>query len=373
MDLLVIAGEHSGDEHAAAMVHELTSKRSELAVCALGGGHLAAAGARLVFDLVPHSVVGLVEVLRHYSFFRQLLDETVEWIAAHQPRVLCLVDYPGFNLRLAAELAARGLTAKTGGVTRVVFYIGPQIWAWKRHRRFRMAELLDALAVIFPFEVDCYSDTNLPVSFVGHPFTAPDSVSPVRFADDGPVLLLPGSRVQAVARILPVLLDGYRKAFETIGRRPAVILCASETLQRQTEAVVGEVAPSLPISIQRADSVDSLAASAVLTSSGTMSLRVALAGIPGAIVYRAHPLTYCIGRCVVGIRWLGIANILLGRSAWPEYIQGAAKPQALAAELRDCLGQPSRRETAACAALALRETLSVEAGRTAASWLSSFC
>ena len=157
VDVLIVAGEHSGDEHAARMVRELRAKQPGLAVAALGGPELAAAGAQLLYDLTASSVVGFVEVLKNISNFRALFCETLRWIAEHQPRAVCLVDYPGFNLRLAAALRKRGLSVKGGGKIKVLYYISPQIWAWKAGRRIPMARNLDAMAVIFPFEVACYA------------------------------------------------------------------------------------------------------------------------------------------------------------------------------------------------------------------------
>ncbi len=218
--MLIVAGEHSGDEHGARMVRELRAKQPGVTVAALGGPELAAAGAQLLHDLTASSVVGFVEVLKNLSKFRALFAETLRWIAEHQPRAVCFIDYPGFNLRLASALRERGLSVKGGGKIKTLYYISPQIWAWKAKRRFTMARDLDALAVIFPFEVACYADTTLPVEFVGHPFVAPDYVSPVKYDPAGPVLLLPGSRQQAVARIFPVLLGG----FEAFGGREAVVL-----------------------------------------------------------------------------------------------------------------------------------------------------
>jgi lipid-A-disaccharide synthase len=206
---LIVAGEHSGDEHAARVVRELNVTHPGLKICALGGPELASAGAQLLHDLTATSVVGFVEVLKHYSFFKALFEATVRWVGQYRPRAICFVDYPGFNLRLAARLRERGLSVKSGGKVKLLFYISPQIWAWKAKRRFTMARDLDALAVIFPFEPACYKDTTLPVEFVGHPFLAPDYVSPVRYDPAGPVLLLPGSRVQAVERIFPLLLAGF--------------------------------------------------------------------------------------------------------------------------------------------------------------------
>ena len=381
VDVLIVAGEHSGDEHAARMVRELRAKQPGLTVAALGGPELAGAEAQLLYDLTASSVVGFVEVLKNLSNFRALFCDTLRWIAEHQPRVVCLVDYPGFNLRLAAELRKRGLSVKGGGKTKVVYYISPQIWAWKAGRRFPMARDLDAMAVIFPFEVACYTDTTLPVEFVGHPFVAPDYVSPVRYDPAGPVLLLPGSRQQAVARIFPVLLGG----FQAFGGREAVVLYPSDKIHRALMATN----PPANVRLERipegrarplgapgesgrpgGPSLPLIKASAVLTSSGTMSMHCALAGIPGAIAYRTNPLTYLLARWWVKIDYIGIANLLLKEAMYPEFIQGAATPRALAAELRACLTDPARRARTTEQAARLRSLLSQPTGGTAADWLA---
>lgn len=367
VDLLIIAGEHSGDEHAARLVGELREKDPSISVAALGGPELAAAGAQLLFDLTASSVVGLVEVLKHYSFFKALFAETLRWISEHKPRAVCFVDYPGFNLRIAAALRERGLSVKGGGAIRTLYYISPQIWAWKAGRRFSMARDLDAMAVIFPFERECYTDTALPVEFVGHPFLASEYAAPVRYDPAGPVLLLPGSRRQAVSRIFPALLGG----FEAYGKRDAAVLYPSESIRSVLEAARpprnvtlvetpagGESAVSEPI-----------AASAVLTSSGTMSMHCALAAIPGAIAYRANALTYVLGRMLVKVPYLGIANLLLKEPMYPEYIQNAATPAALAAELRACIEDPARGERTAEQAARLRDLLGVPSTNSPAAWV----
>jgi len=360
VDVLVVAGEHSGDEHGARMVRELRAKQPGLAVAALGGPELAAAGAQLLLDLTASSVVGLVEVLKNYSFFRALFAETLRWIAEYQPRAVCFVDYPGLNLRLAAALRERGLSVKGGGKIRTLYYISPQIWAWKARRRFTMARDLDAMAVIFPFEVACYADTSLPVEFVGHPFVAADYVSPVRHDPAGPVLLLPGSRRQAVARIFPALLGGFRE----FGGREAVALYPSEDILRVLQAA------QPPPNVRLQPLGTPVAASAVLTSSGTMSMHCALAAIPGAIAYRTNPLTYFLARWLVKIESIGIANLLLKEPMYPEFIQGAATAHALAAELHACVEDPARRARTASQAARLRVLLSQPAGGTAADWLA---
>lgn len=372
VDLLIVAGEHSGDEHAARMVRGLRARRPGVRVAALGGPALAAAGAQLLCDLTASSVVGYVEVLKHLAFFRALQAEILRWIETHAPRAVCLVDYPGLNLRLAAALRARGVSVQGGGRTRLLYYISPQIWAWKAGRRFEMARELDALAVIFPFEVECYADTALPVEFVGHPFVMAGYVPPVAYDPAGPVLLLPGSRRQAVARIFPALLAGYARwraeGTGLVGRggggRGATVLYPSEDIR----AVLQSFSP--PPEIELRPTGTPVAASAVLTSSGTMSMHCALAGIPGAIVYKASPVTYLFGRWLVRVRHLGIANLLLRQPMYPEFIQGAATPAALAAQLAACLGDPSRRERTARFATRLRTELGQPAGGTASDWLA---
>jgi lipid-A-disaccharide synthase len=365
VDLLVVAGEHSGDEHAARMVRELRAREPGCVVAALGGPQLAAAGAQLLHDLTASSVVGLVEVLRNYSFFKALFAEVLRWIEEHRPLAVCLVDYPGLNLRLAAALRAQGLSVKGGGKVQVLYYISPQIWAWKAGRRFAMARDLDAMAVIFPFEPKCYADTALPVEFVGHPFVAPDYAPPVRYDPSGPILLLPGSRKQAVGRIFPVLLAG----FQAYGRGEAVVLYPSEDIL----AVLRAASPPANVRLLHVSEgqrrADPIVASAVLTSSGTMSMHCALAGIPGAIAYRANPLTYLLGRMLVQIEYLGIANLLLGEPMYPEYIQGAATPKALAAELRAAQEDRARQQRTADQAARLRAQLQGAARGSVGEWL----
>ena len=228
-----------------------------------------------------------------------------------------------------------------------------------------MARDLDAMAVIFPFEPACYADTPLPVEFVGHPFLAAGYVSPVRHDAAGPVLLLPGSRRQPVERIFPALLAGWKAS----GQPEAVVLYPSEEIRDVLRATNPPPAVRLlPVGFGE-KGAGSVAACAVLTSSGTMSMHCALAGVPGAIAYRANPLTYLIGRMLVRVKYLGIANLLLKEPMYPEYIQGAATPAALAKELQAALEEPERRAKTAVQAAKLRSLLGAPASGTAADWL----
>jgi lipid-A-disaccharide synthase len=314
------------------IVSELLRDHPEWTVSAVGGPAMERAGAQLLYDLTKNSVVGLVEVLRHYGTFRNLFNGLLDWVREYRPKAVVLVDYPGFNLRFADAMAKHGISRKGGGEVMVYQYVSPQIWAWKAKRRFKMAKVLDELGVIFPFEIDCYADTGLPVHFVGHPFAQTGYENPLNYDPDGPLLFLPGSRKQAVTRIFPVMLqtlDVYRASG---GKRSCICLYPEDGIRDLLSSIIER--SGIDVSAIELRPVESGAhASAVLTSSGTMSLNCALAGIPGAVVYRAHPLTALIGRRLINIEWLGIANLILGREQYPEYLQSRADPAVLAQKL----------------------------------------
>jgi lipid-A-disaccharide synthase len=227
-----------------------------------------------------------------------------------------------------------------------------------------MAAHLDGLAAIFPFEPAVYADTDLPVEFVGHPFLAPDYAPPVAFDPAGPVLLLPGSRRGVVQRIFPLLLAAYRASG---AERPAVVLYPSEDIL----AVLRAANPPAGVTLQRTGEAGApVRAAAVLTASGTMSMHCALAGIPGALTYKTDPLTYFLGRMLVKVEFIGIANLLLKEAMYPEFIQGVATPAALATQLRECLQDPARRTRTTAQREKLRTLLAQPASGTAADWLA---
>ncbi len=340
-DILMIAGEHSGDQHAALVARELREARPDWQLCALGGPALAAEGVQVLHDLTKDSVVGFVEVLRHYGQFKQLFESLLSWVETHQPKAVVLVDYPGFNLRFAEALMERGCSRKGGGEILVYQYVSPQIWAWKAKRRFKMARYLDELGVIFPFELDCYADTDLPVHFVGHPFAREDHVNPLSYDPEGPILLLPGSRQQAVGRIFPIMVEAVRRFSEKHGPQPSVCLYPEEGVRLILQQVLERASATDLVQIKPVS--EGAAAAAALTSSGTMSLNCALAGIPGAIVYRAHPFTAWLGQRLIQVDWLGIANLVLNRQLYPEFVQSKADPGVLASELAAGLSDPSKR------------------------------
>ncbi len=345
-DILFVAGEHSGDELAAKVIRDLLRDNPGLKIAAFGGNDMRRAGAQLLFDMTTFSAVGLIEVVSNLSFYSALFKKMLAWIRTHRPRAVCFVDFPGMNLRLAKAMKKEGLSRKGGGDIAVYHYVSPQIWAWKAHRRFEMEKVLDSLGVLFPFELKCYEDTQLDVHFVGDPFAAPDHRLPVKYDANGPVLLLPGSRPKPVARIFPVLLESWKRFRATHPDKKAVVLHPGEpVLGILRELMDADPKAAEGIDLVPVDDVENnaQAASAVLMSSGTMSRTCSLAGIPGAILYLANALTWAIGRLLVGdkVRYLGMANILLDRDVYPEYLQKDATPEKLSARLCECFDNPA--------------------------------
>jgi len=236
-----------------------------------------------------------------------------------------------------------------------------------------MARTLDRLGVIFPFEVECFADTDLPTEFVGHPFVRESYQLPFSYDASAPMLLLPGSRTAAVGRIFPLLLQGFQLAQKTKPELNAKVVYPSQRIRDVLEAVLQEY-PALQSSIEFVRNEENgLPASAVLMSSGTMSLACALSGIPGAIVYRLNPISYWLGRILVKIPYIGIANLLLKRPLHPEFIQGAAKPKRLAEQILIALDDPQAGHAAAAGAAELRGLLHAGSDVSAAEWLLEAC
>lgn len=370
VDLLVIAGEASGDEHSALLVSGLLKKFSNFQISAIGGKRVEKEGAHLVYPLVEHAVVGVVEVLKNYSTFKQIFKNTIEWIIKYKPKTILLVDYPGFNLRLARELKKLGVSVKGGGTVKVLQYISPQLWAWKAKRRFEMEKILDGLGVIFPFEVDCYKDTSLPVAFVGHPFAQSEYKCPISYAPEGPLLLLPGSRVQPVQRILPVFLDTLDPLFIDFPNLQVSIPVPNSQIRTVVESLLSSRA-TIKDRINVVESDLKMEARAALMSSGTMSLSCAIAGVPGVIAYRAHPLTYLLGRFLVTIPFLGMANILIPEAPpYPEFLQGRANRKNLYQTILKVLQNKDSKENSQFVAKKLLKRLQVPDEQGVVEWLS---
>jgi lipid-A-disaccharide synthase len=317
--------------------------------------------------LVEFSVVGIAEVLRNIQFFSKFLKITCDWIEKYRPKVVCFIDFPGLNLRIAKELYRRGISQKSGGNVKLYHYISPQIWAWKAKRRFAIARYIDALGTIFPFEKACYQDTDLDVQFLGHPFLDEDYILPVCYNPHGPILLLPGSRKIAVKKIFPIMLDTINQLKKFGELYELVVLYPDEDILEILQNIYKKH-KNLSLSFVRSGSC-TLSARASLMSSGTMALNCALAGIPSVIVYKASALTYGLAKLLVKVKFLHIANILLNRESAREFLQFSAKPKLICHALRNCLNNPEVLTQAQKDGEELQQLLSAEPQNDVVSWI----
>ncbi|MBE2181708.1 MAG: lipid-A-disaccharide synthase [Chthoniobacterales bacterium] len=338
MRLFVVAGENSGDSHAANLLTELKQHLPGLKVSGLGGPKLHAIDPDVEDWTHDAAVIGLWDVLRRYGWFRRKFREALGRVTREKPDAVLLVDYPGFNLRLA-----RALQPLRPGV-KLIYYISPQVWAWNRSRIPRMARWLDRMLCIFPFEKELYEKSGLRTEFVGHPMaeelaeSTPDGRDPDLFA------LLPGSREREVRKIFPVMLSAARQVHQT---RPGTRFAAaamSEKIRASMRAMADAAGVAVDIGLHNSRDI-MRRAGAGLVASGTATLEATLLGLPYALVYKVAWITYIPGRYVIKVPHLGMANILAGRSIVKEFIQTGAEPSALAAEALRLLDDSAARAT----------------------------
>jgi lipid-A-disaccharide synthase len=335
MKLAIVAGEASGDLHASEVVHELRQLDPSLELFGIGGDLLASEGMRLLHHAKEMGIVGLFNVLRHLRMFRRVFDDLVGQLAEERPDAVLLVDYPDFNLRVAKKCRAMGL--------RVIYYISPQLWAWRKGRVRHIAKYVDQMIVIFPFETDFYRSHDVPVTYVGHPLVdelaavvrqrkaAPSPNVPLRLA------LLPGSRRGEVASLLPRMLD----AVKAIGERRAVdafviqapTIAASELLAHMQAAHTF-------VRIVPHDGGDALAAADIaLSSSGTATLECALLDTPVVVMYQLSPATYFLAKRLVTLPYFSLVNIVASERIVPELIQADVNGERIAKEVETLLAR----------------------------------
>ena len=315
--IFLIAGESSGDRHGAHVIRAMKEAEPAVQCEGLGGPEMAAAGMQLRFDLASRAIMGFTEIVRHFPMIRRLFHDTIEHLAAHPPDALVLIDYPGFNIRLAKRAHALGIP--------VVYYISPQVWAWKKNRIHTLARCVDRMLVIFPFEEALYRDAGLDCVYVGHPLLDRQGTAPSgEEARDGWIVgLLPGSREQEIRRLMAVMIGTARGILKKYPGIKFITPCVNADRAAQVRALAGD----FPLEIHLGDMNEILSkARFCLVASGTATLETALAGVPMVIMYRVSPLSYWLARALVDIRHIGIVNILAGRGIVPEFIQGDARP-----------------------------------------------
>lgn len=354
-NLLIVAGEASGDLHGGRLVHALKTLAPECKIFGIGGEHMAREGMELLFHIRDMAVVGFTEVIRHLPFLRKVMRTLEEEIAARKPRVAILIDYPGFNLRLAERLRARGI--------KTLFYIAPQVWAWGAGRIPKMARLLDEMAVVFPFEVELFEKAGLPTTFVGHPLleglqpqlARADFFQRCAFEAGRPLLgLLPGSRAHEIERLLPVMIATAQLLKTRLPQLQIGVAQAPSLPRSLYERYLSDPAIQL---IDNATYELMRESTACLVCSGTATLETACFGTPLAIVYRISRLSYEIGKRLVKLPHIGLVNVVAGRKIAPEFVQNAFTPEAAAAALQPLLTDPSARERMSAELLQVRERL----------------
>ena len=340
--LLISCGEPSGEFYAAELVAELRRRVADLEAFGLGGDRLAAQDVRLLAHLKDLAVVGLVEVLSHLQRLKRLFDSVVEEAERLKPEVAVLIDYPDFNLRLARALRERGIP--------VVYYVSPQLWAWRRGRIRDVKRDVAKMLVIFPFEEQIYLDAGIPVAFVGHPLV--DHVKPpadraavarsLGLDGDRPVVaLLPGSRNKEVAFNLPPMLGAVRRLRE---KRPDLqfALAAAPHLR----ATAFQEAGRLGISMVEGMTREVLSAARVaIVASGTATVETALTMTPMVVVYRLSRLTYALGKPLVNLKNYAMVNLIAGRTVVSELIQGGLTPERVTEETLRILEDGEARST----------------------------
>ena len=339
--IVVIAGEESGDLHAASFIRQLKISNPDIQLSGIGGRHMQEAGVHLVSDLARFGVTGLSEVIRHLRVIRRAFKDIKAHLIANKPDLLILVDYPGFNLRLAK------FAKKTLGI-KILYYISPQIWAWKAGRIHTIRDCVDRMAVILPFEKKLYESAGVPVSFVGHPLV--EKISPCENEnlarqtlglpiDKRIIAILPGSRTHEIERHMPVLQE------------TAQLLCRQFSDLHFVIPVAGTINPDLiqsylkaspiPHTLIEGQAAETVACSdCVIVASGTASLESALLEKPMCIIYKSSVLTYMATLKLIKVKYLGLCNLLQNEMIVPELLQYDCNPQELTRLVIDLLNNP---------------------------------
>ena len=328
--LVLIAGEVSGDIHAARLIAALKKLIPDLEISGIGGDLMSEQGLTPVFHIREMAFLGIGEVLRHLPFIRKVFREMVERVAETRPAAVILVDYPGFNLRFAAKIHKLGIP--------VIYYISPQLWAWGRRRVKRIRKYVDKMLVIFPFEQTFYKDYGINAEYVGHPLADRhfDHVHPKSMLKGKSILgLLPGSRIQELEKLLPDMIGAAQQLIKQGVVEKAVILTVPTIAESIYEDYIGE-AEAIDLSdTTAADYFNNL--DAAIVSSGTATLETAYFQVPLLIVYRVSALTWYLGKLFVKLKMIGLANIVAGKPIAAELLQNDFTGTRAAAELKKLL------------------------------------
>ena len=330
---MLVAGEASGDRHAANMFLELKKRMPGVYGIGMGGVKMAEAGIDVRYDSSQIAVIGLVEVIRHYREIRQALNQMKQIIAMERPDLLICVDYKEFNFKLASFARHCGI--------KVLFYVSPQVWAWRPGRVKKYGEVIDMMAVIFPFEVPYYVEHGIPVSYVGHPsvdkvhpeYTLDQDRSRFELNQQSPIVgLLPGSRNLEIKRMLPVMLQAGLRVLERFPETQFVLPQADSISDELLQPYLSRT--TLKVRVIKNQPYDVIqCCDVVITTSGTATLEVALLAVPMVITYKISPVSYWLAKWLVKSRYIGLPNIIAGKGIVQELIQHQATAKNLSAEV----------------------------------------
>ena len=333
--ILIVAGEASSDLHAANLVKEIKALLPELEFFGLGGSKMEKQGVKLLVNIVDLAVVGFLEVLKNIRKFKAIFNQLLQEVDKLNPQLAVLIDYPGFNLRLASELKKRNIP--------IVYYISPQIWAWGRNRINIIKGLIRQMIVIFKFEEEFYKKEGIPVSFVGHPFL--DTVrteSTLNLPPEKTTLaLLPGSREIEVQRLLPLMLESAKIIWEKIPESQFLILRSSTVKKELFDQILTKY--KLPVFIFNDKTYQGLASSDfALIASGSATLESAILEKPFVIIYKISWFSWLCLRAIIRIPYIGLVNIVAGRKIIEEFIQYRTQPKRIANYIIKTLNNPQK-------------------------------
>src|SRR3990172_7885150 len=323
-NIVIVAGEASGDLHGSNLVRELLNLDPNIKFFGMGSDMMKEAGVHITYHVRDMAIMGIFEVISKLPLIKKAMRDMEDIMSIIKPDTLILIDYPGFNLRLAKKASARGI--------KVIYYISPQVWAWHKSRVKTIAKVVDRMMVVFPFEVPIYEKAGVNVDFVGHPLmdVVPYQREPHEVREglgskssDRVIGLLPGSRKKEVDSLLPKMIQAARLISKKMeGVRFIIPVANTLDISYIKDFTAGS---GLDIQVFSGRAYDVMASSdLILIASGTATLEAAIIGTPMVITYRVAPLTYIIGKMLVDIDFVGLPNIVSGEGVVPELIQGDA-------------------------------------------------
>ncbi len=362
--VMIIAGEASGDSHAAKLVREVKAKNTDITFYGIGGKNMREAGVETLVDSAELAVVGLFEVLAHWNTISGALKKMQHLLRTEPPDLLVLTDYPEFNLRLAK-------TAKECGI-KVLYYISPQVWAWRQKRVYKIRKLVDMMAVIFPFEETFYKKYDVPVRFVGHPLVDEIHVSADQknlrneflLDNEKPVIgLFPGSRHSEIKRLLPIIVDCAKQIIKEKPDTQFVVPVASTLKEEDILPYFKDVELDMRIISHRSHDVMSVC-DAVITVSGTVTLELALLKKPMVVINKISKLSYFIVMRTLKLAHIALCNIVANKRVVPELIQNDATVEKISRALLNLLDNTEERNKIITEFDSIEEKLETKAAKT---------